>query len=70
MTQKNPLQHILTRAAYLKIENYEQKYFLGNFIMTLKIDLNTGPNHHYCDLEAEKLVYKLLTLVLYHRILF
>ena len=38
--------------------------------MTLKIDLNTGPNHYYSDLEAEKLVYKLLTLVLCHRILF
>ena len=38
--------------------------------MTLKTDLNTGPNHHYSALGAEKLVCKLLTMVLYHRISF
>ena len=37
-----------------------KKYFWYFFIMTLKIDLNTGPNPHYCDLEAEKLVHKIL----------
>ena len=26
--------------------------------MTLKIDLNTGPNHHYCDLEI--IVFQIL----------
>ena len=40
------------------------------FLMTFKIDLNTGPNHQYSDLEAEKLVYKLLILVLDHRVSF
>ena len=39
-----------------------------DLFMTFKINLNTGPNHQYSDLEAEKLVYKLLTLVLDHRI--
>ena len=38
--------------------------------MKFEIDLNTGPNHQYSDLEAEQLVYKLLTLVLDHRISF
>ena len=38
--------------------------------MTFKIDLNTGPNHQYSDLEAEKLVYKLLKLVLDDRVSF
>ena len=41
-----------------------KKMFFGFFVMTLKINLNTGPNHQYSDLEAEKLVYKLLILVL------
>ena len=38
--------------------------------MTFEFHLRTSPNHQYSDLEAEKLVYKLLTLVLYHRISF
>ena len=35
--------------------------------MTFTFRLKTGPNHQYSDLEAEKLVYKLLKLVLDHR---
>jgi len=40
------------------------------FFMTFNIDLNTGPNHQYSDLEAEKLVYKLVELVLDDRVSF
>ena len=62
-----PLQHILTRLSYLKIEI--ENYVFGFFIMSLKIDPNTRPNHQYNDLEAKKLVHKLLDLVHDHNIL-
>ena len=35
---------------------------------TFNFHLKTGPNHQYSDLEAEKLVYKLLKLVLDDRV--
>ena len=69
-------ENLLLRC-YLFCENgtfsLKKNFFGSEFCENLIFRKNrhkTGPNHQYCDLEAEKLVYKLLILVLDDRVSF
>ena len=53
-----------TRGIDLELDSSILKDFYDGLFMTFKLDLITGLYHQYTDLEAEKLVYKLSTLVL------
>ena len=60
-------------SAKIALFRSKKKLFGSEFCENLIFRKNrhkTGPNHQYCDLEAEKLVYKLLILVLDLRVLF